>query len=156
MKKIFFSILSLLSMAISAQSNTYWQQHVDYTMDIDMDVETYQFDGKQKLVYTNNSPDDLNEVFYHLQFNAFQPGSEMDMRLHHIPDPDGRMANNIGTKESPVYESRISKLEANEIGYQKIISLKQNGQPVKHEVIGTILKVTLNNVIKAGEKSTLT
>ncbi|MDH3323427.1 MAG: M1 family metallopeptidase [Flavobacteriaceae bacterium] len=154
MKKIFFAILSVISLGISAQNNTYWQQHVDYTMEIDMDVEQYQFDGQQKLVYTNNSPDNLNEVFYHLQFNAFQPGSEMDMRLQNIPDPDGRMANNIGTKESPVYESRISKLQPDEIGYQKIISLKQNGQPVKYEVIGTILKVTLNNAIKPGEKST--
>ncbi|MBE9489287.1 MAG: M1 family metallopeptidase, partial [Bacteroidetes bacterium] len=132
----------------------YWQQHVDYTMEIDMDVENYQFDGKQKLVYTNNSPEVLNEVFYHLQFNAFQPGSEMDMRLQNISDPDSRMVNNLGTKEAPNYESRISKLKPNEIGFQKIKSLKQNGKSVKYEVIGTILKVTLNTPIKAGKKAT--
>ena len=119
-----------------------------------MNVENYQFDGKQTLVYTNNSPDDLNVVFYHLQFNAFQPGSEMDMRLQNISDPDGRMVNNLGTKEKPIYESRISKLLPDEIGYQKIISLKQNGKSVKYEVIGTILKVTLNSPIKAGKKTT--
>ena len=119
-----------------------------------MNVENYQFDGKQTLVYTNNSPDDLNVVFYHLQFNAFQPGSEMDMRLQNISDPDGRMVNNLGTKEKPIYESRISKLLPDEIGYQKIISLKQNGKSVKYEVIGTILKVTLNTPIKAGKKTT--
>ena len=28
----------------------YWQQHVDYTMNIDMDVDTYQYNGTQKLV----------------------------------------------------------------------------------------------------------
>ncbi|RLD73219.1 MAG: M1 family peptidase [Bacteroidetes bacterium] len=154
MKKIIFSIITLISFSIFGQNNTYWQQHVDYTMDIDMNIENYQFDGLQKLVYTNNSPDDLNKVFYHLQFNAFQPGSQMDMLLQNIVDPDGRMVNNVGTKEKPIYESRISKLKSDEIGYQKIISLKQNGKSVPYEVIGTILKVTLNTPIKAGKKAT--
>lgn len=154
MKKYFFLILFLISISIFAQNQAYWQQHVDYTMDIDMNVENYQFDGKQKLVYTNNSPDDLNMVFYHLQFNAFQPGSEMDIRLQNIVDPDRRMVNNIGTKGEPIYESRISKLKPNEIGFQKILSLKQNGKPVKYEVIGTVLKVVLNNPIASGEKAT--
>ena len=156
MRKIIFSIITLISFSLFSQSNTYWQQHVDYTMDIDMNVENFQFDGIQKLVYTNNSPDDLHVVFYHLQFNAFQPGSQMDVRLKNIVDPDKRMVNNLGTKEKPVYESRISKLKPNEIGFQKIISLKQNGKPVKYEVFGTILKVNLNTPIKAGKKATLT
>ena len=111
------------------QNTAYWQQHVDYTMDIDMDVENYRFTGKQKLIYTNNSPDQLNEVFYHLQFNAFQPGSEMDIRLQNVVDPDKRMSINKGTIHNPDYESRISTLKPDEIGYQKIISLKQDGQP---------------------------
>ena len=34
----------------------YWQQHVDYSMDVDMNVENFNYTGKQKLVYTNNSP----------------------------------------------------------------------------------------------------
>ncbi len=80
---------------------TYWQQHVDYTMDIDMDVHNYQYKGTQKLVYTNNSPDALYKVFYHLYFNAFQPGSEMDARLLTIVDPDRRMVINTGTKNTP-------------------------------------------------------
>ena len=152
-----FSLLSFLlfwSILAHTQQNGYWQQHVDYTMEIDMNVENFQFQGKQKLVYTNNSPDELNEVFYHLQFNAFQPGSEMDMRLQNIQDPDGRMVNNVGTKENPIYESRISKLSKSEIGFQKIISLKQNGKAVKYEVIGTILKVNLNTPLKSGKKTT--
>ena len=115
--------ITILCLHVFDQQKTYWQQHVDYTMDIDMDAEKYQFKGKQKLVYTNNSPDELNEVFYLLQFNAFQPGSEMDIRLQHIADPDSRMSNNKGTKENPDYESRIAGLKPDEIGYQKIISL---------------------------------
>ncbi|MEZ4801532.1 MAG: M1 family metallopeptidase [Gelidibacter sp.] len=128
----------------------YWQQHVDYTMDIDMNVETYQYTGTQKLVYTNNSPDVLNRVFYHLYPNAFQPDSEMDARLKAIADPDGRMVNNMGTKEAPNYESRITKLTPEEIGYIKVNSLTQDGNAVKYETIGTILVVTLNEPIQPG------
>jgi hypothetical protein len=53
--------------------------------------ENYQYKGKQELVYSNNSSDTLKKVYYHLFNNAFQPGSEMDARLHSIKDPDGRM-----------------------------------------------------------------
>lgn len=154
MKKIILLFSLIITTSLVAQSNSYWQQHVDYTMDIDMNINTYQYIGKQKIVYTNNSPDTLDKVYYHLFFNAFQPDSEMDIRLQNISDPDGRMTNNLGTKEEPIYESRISKLLPNEIGYQKITSLKQNGKPVNFEVIGTILKVTLNTPIKSGEKAT--
>ncbi len=154
MNKYILLVFLFLNSLMWSQNTSYWQQHVDYTMDIDMDVNNYQFKGKQKLIYTNNSPDDLYQVFYHLQFNAFQPGSEMDMRLQNVVDPDRRMVKNIGTKENPIYESKIAKLSPDEIGNQKILSLTQNGKPVAYEVIGTILKVTLNEPILSGTKAT--
>ena len=126
----------------SSNNPNYWQQHVDYTMDIDMNVNNYQYKGTQKLIYTNNSPDDLDRVFYHLYFNAFQPGSQMDVRSLNIKDPDPRVRD------------RISKLNANEIGYIKVNSLKQNGAAVSFETVGTILEVTLNKPVKSGESVT--
>ncbi|MGE5944559.1 MAG: M1 family metallopeptidase [Flavobacteriales bacterium] len=125
----------------SATSN-YWQQHVDYKMDIDMDVNTYQYKGKQQLVYTNNSPDVLHRVFYHLYFNAFQPDSEMDVRSRTIPDPDRRVGD------------RISKLQPNDIGYIKVNSLKQNGTELTHKTEGTVLEVALAKPIQPGESVT--
>ena len=135
-------------------TSTYWQQHVDYTMDIDMDVNNYQYKGEQKLIYTNNSPDVLHKVFYHLYFNAFQPNSEMDARLQSIKDPDRRMVVNIGTKENPINESRISTLKPDEIGFIKVHSLTQNGSPLTYHTEGTILEVSLNQPIQPGEKVT--
>ncbi len=132
----------------------YWQQHVDYKMDVNMDVKTFQYTGTQKLKYTNNSPESLTKVFYHLFFNAFQPGSEMDIRLQNIQDPDRRMVNNLGTKENPEYESRIAKLAPDEIGYLHATSLKQDGSEVDFNEEGTILVVNLNNPIAPGETVT--
>ena len=122
--------------------NAYWQQHVDYKMDINMNVETYQYSGKQTLVYTNNSSDALNRVYYHLYFNAFQPGSEMDVRSRTIADPDRRVGD------------RISKLSPSEIGYIKVNRLTQNGNSVSYETVGTVLEVDLKSPIKPGEKVT--
>lgn len=152
MKKLQFLLLFIYAFSVSSQNNTsYWQQHVNYKMAIDFDVKTFQYKGTQQLEYTNNSPDELDKVFYHLYYNAFQPGSEMDARLQAVPDPDDRMVTNTGTKLNPRYESRISKLNPNEIGYLKVISLKENGELVKFSAEGTILEVYLNKTIKPGE-----
>ena len=123
-------------------SQNYWQQHVDYTMDIEVDVKKYRYKGAQKLVYTNNSPDDLTHVYYHLYFNAFQPNSQMDIRSRNILDPDKRVAD------------RISKLTPEEIGFIKVQSLTQDDKNVSFKVVGTILEVTLNTPIKAGSSAT--
>ena len=138
---------------LQGQNAPYWQQHVDYKMEVNMDVKNYQYTGKQELTYTNNSPDTLKVVFYHLFLNAFQPNSEMDARLQTILDPDRRMSTNKGTKENPQYESRIATLKPNEIGYLKVNNLSQDGSPVKYHTEGTILKVELNKPI-APHKST--
>ena len=131
---------------MSAQNTGYWQQHVDYTMDVNMDVETYQYTGNQKLVYTNNSPDQLDRVFYHLYYNAFQPGSEMDIRLQNIKDPDKRMMEDG--------KSRIASLSESEMGYLHATSLTQDGQPVTFTEEGTILVVNLAQPIPPGGKTT--
>ena len=147
--KIFGILLCLLlSVSVNAQPG-YWQQRVKYTMQIDMNVQTNRFAGKQKLEYWNNSPDTLHRVFYHLYFNAFQPGSVMDVRSRRqgsIVLRTDRSGNNIVDWDQRV-KDRILNLKPDEIGYQKINSLKMNGRPQKFEVLGTILEVKLDRPI---------
>ncbi len=136
-------VFSFVVSSVTAQNNTsYWQQHVDYTMNVDMNVDNFQYEGVQELIYTNNSPDTLNQVFYHLYFNAFQPGSEMDVRSRNLPDPDPRV------------KDRINKLSPKEIGFIKVSSLLQNKKPVTYKAAGTVLEVTLDKPILPGEKVT--
>ena len=152
-----FVLITVCSTTISAQNNTYWQQKVAYKMDVTMDVKNYQYKGKQELVYTNNSSDTLRCVFYHLYNNAFQPGSEMDMRIQNISDPDARMINKIKNLDgSEKKESRISKLLPNEIGYLKISNFKQDGVTAKAIEVGTILEVTLAKPLLPNSKTTFT
>ncbi len=143
MKRLVLSVMVAMSTMIScAAQEGYWQQRVEYTMEIDMDVEKDQFYGHQELVYENNSPDTLYNVYYHLYYNAFQPGSMMDVRSRTIEDPDPRVTD------------RIAKLKPNEIGFHEIKYLKKNGVPQDFEMVGTILEVTLDKPILPGKKVT--
>ncbi|MEY8020412.1 M1 family metallopeptidase [Muriicola sp. SD30] len=140
-------VLVFLAGVSYAQGNhSYWQQAVDYTMEVNMDVETYRYTGTQSLVYTNNSPDTLNRVFYHMYFNAFQPGSEMDIRLQTIADPDKRMTEDD--------KSRIASLSPDEIGYLRASSLAQDGKSVSYQLEGTVLVVDLDHPILPNTSST--
>ena len=155
MKKSILAICGL-ALALSAQAqDNHWQQQADYQMNVTMNVKNFQYKGVQKVTYINNSPDTLSTVFFHLYFNAFQPNSEMDANLQTLPDPDGRMATNIGTPQRPIYESRIAKLNPNEIGYLRVKKLTQDGVPatISHE--STILKVTLPTPILPHSRTVL-
>lgn len=146
MKQLFVLGITLIGFQLKAQNHPnpgYWQQHVDYKMDVQMDVKKYQYKGKQELQYTNNSPDTLKKVYYHLYPNAFQPGSAMDIRLQTIKDPDKRMVRTFKKENKEVKESRISTLKPDEIGYLKIANFKENGVAAETKVVGTILEVTL-------------
>ena len=155
MKKSILAICGL-ALALSAQAqDNHWQQQADYQMNVTMNVKNFQYKGVQKVTYINNSPDTLTTVFFHLYFNAFQPNSEMDANLQTLPDPDGRMATNVGTPQRPIYESRIAKLTPDEIGYLRVKKLTQDGVPatISHE--STILKVTLPTPILPHSRTVL-
>lgn len=154
--KIFFLafVASLYFQSVNAQRKGYWQQQVDYKIQVDVDEKNYQYDGNMTLKYTNNSGQNLSKVYFHLYFNAFQPGSMMDHRLSNISDPDSRMATNIGTKENPKWESRISKLKPTQIGYQKIKTLSVDGVDATFKTDGTLLEVHLPHAIEDGATAT--
>jgi hypothetical protein len=157
MRKLFlFVVFSLSTGNLLAQNSGYWQQQADYKMDVVMDVKTYLYKGKQELVYTNNSSDTLKKVYYHLYNNAFQPGSEMDVRVQSIKDPDPRMATKTKVDGVDIKESRIKNLKPNEIGYLKITNFKQDGITAAAKEVGTILEVTLAKPILPNSKTTFT
>src|SRR5258706_813540 len=129
MKRFLFLLLFITGSSIAIAQPDRWQQRVKYVMNVDVNAFTNRFTGKQKLEYTNNSPDKLDKVFYHLYWNAFQPNSSMDVRSRAL----GKIIINGKPDWDTRVTDRISKLKDDEIGYQKIISLKMNDvlQPFK-------------------------
>lgn len=157
MRTILLSLLVAAPLLGMAQSSSrppagYWQQKVKYAMDIDVDAPANRFKGKQKLDYWNNSPDTLTKLFYHLYWNAFQPGSMMDersLRAGTIQKPGG----------APDWDNRvrdrIRNLGPSEIGYQKVLSLKMNGRAQQYHHRETILEVILDKPILPAAKVVL-
>ena len=124
---------------------TYWQQQISYDIDVDFNHQNHQFNLTEKITYYNNSPDNLNKVFFHLYYNAFQPGSMMDVRSRTIADPDSRVLD------------RIQKLNKDEIGFQKINSVVDgNNKNLIFNEQGTILEVILDKPLNPGKKLKLT
>jgi len=150
MLKTFFLFLSIIIFCTYSIAQTdRWQQRVKYTMNVDMNVQTNQLKGAQKLEYWNNSPDTLKRVFYHLYFNAFQPNSMMDVRSRRqgtIALRKDRNGNDVLDWDARV-KARIGNLKENEYGYQNIRSLKMNGRAQKYKNHETILEVILDKPI---------
>ncbi len=153
-------VLSLFTFHFSffsfAQSDR-WQQRIKYNIDVQMDVSTNQFNGTEKMEYTNNSPDTLNRLFIHLYWNAFQPNSSMDVRSREL----GKTYLGKNKKGEDQYDwddrvkDRISKLTDAEIGYQLVKSIKINGveqKLIEHE---TILEVKLAKALLPKSKTVL-
>jgi hypothetical protein len=140
MKRILFFLISLFVLKVG--SAQYWQQAVDYTMEVTLDTETALYNGTQKLVYTNNSPETLNKVFYHLYFNAFKPGSEMAVRLKNAADKNRR------------FKISVDSLTQDQQGYLKVSGLTQDGVKLSPIDSETILEVPLNKPILPGESTT--
>ena len=136
----FFRIFALICY-FSGFSQNYWQQAVDYKMNVEMNVEDYTYTGEQQLTYTNNSPETLHKVFYHLYFNAFQPGSEMAARVNNGKDKNTR------------FNVNIDSINYNQQGYLKVYDLRQDGKSIQSVLSGTILEVTLIEPIKPGNST---
>jgi len=132
MKKRNLFLLAFLVLGGNAFGQ-YWQQQANYTIDFSLNTTDDSFFGKETIVYTNNSNDELTQLFFHLYNNAFQPGSDMDVRSRNLPDPDRRVGD------------RISKLTKEQEGHLHVKSLSVNGENINatYEESETILEVNL-------------
>jgi hypothetical protein len=137
-------LATMLCMVLSLHAREgYWQQRIYCQMEVDFDVRTHRYTGTQRLVYTNNSPDTLRRMFYHLYYNAFQSGSEMHQWTERLPDPDSRIVR------------KLSQIRAEDQGFMRIIALAQNGVPVRYRGNRTILEVWLSEPIAPGQTTVL-
>ena len=147
MKKHIVFALVCFSAALTAQAQ-YWQQQVDYTIDVNLNAREHTYTGTETIAYTNNSPDTLTQLFFHLYNNAFQPNSSMDVRSRYLPDPDPRV------------KDRIQKLKKEEEGFLHVTSLTiqgNNGAVISNQMNEneTILEVRLGSGIAPHQTVTL-
>lgn len=145
----------LVTFSLNAQTDCYFQQRIKYVIDVQLDVHTNRYTGKEKIEYWNNSPDTLHRVFFHLYNNAFQPNSMMDVRSREL----GKIVIGNDKNGNPVYDwddrvkDRISKLNPDEIGYDSTEYVKMNGVSQKLIYHETILEVPLSKPILPNTKA---
>ncbi len=53
-------------------SQTNWQQHVSYKIDASLNDMQNSISAFESIIYTNNSPNQLNEIYFHLWPNAYR------------------------------------------------------------------------------------
>ena len=139
----FFIIGLFLNLLLinNIQCQNYWQQNADYKILVDVNAKNNSYKGSQEIIYTNNSQDTLNKIFFHLYFNAFKTGSDMAVRLENGDD--------INTR----FDVDVNKLKPEDEGFLDVSNLKQDDTKVETYLSDTILEVTLANPILPGNTS---
>ena len=115
----------------------YWQQDVHYKIKAVINDSSDILHATEQLTYWNNSPDDIDFVFFHLYQNAFQPGSYYD-----------------NLRENNGKHDYYGKYERDGLG-TIIEHMTVDGKEVETTPDNTILKVFLNETLKSGEKITI-
>lgn len=64
----------LLGLPIFCSAQDYWQQEVNYEIDVRLDDERHELHGSEMIEYINNSPNTLNYIWFHLWPNAYRDG----------------------------------------------------------------------------------
>lgn len=149
MRKSVAILFAFIISQFQAQQTPYYQQAAKYKMDIDVNAEKFTYQGNQTLEYTNNSPDELKVVYFHLYWNAFKPNSMMDQRVSNQGKNGDSRLQNAGV-------SRLASIPKDQEGAQNIHWIKQNGKNLKYEIQETIMKVYLNEPIKPNSKTIFT
>ena len=127
------------TMQAPAQTIPYWQQEVHYTIEATLDEDAEQLRGAGTLVYQNNSPHDLNEVFFQLNLNAFRPNSVW-----------------ATTEERP--HLNFQRLDEPDFAFARIQSLTLDDQPLladfPHSPDSTVVRYALPRPLTAGAAAT--
>ncbi|CAN5776936.1 M1 family metallopeptidase [soil metagenome] len=155
--KALMGIVAMLSSIPNNAQTNYWQQHVIYRMDVQLNVATNIITGKQNIVYTNNSPDTLKKLFFSLYYNAFQPNSMMDVHSRSTEflvighDAKGKDVTDFDSR----FKYRIPNMTPAEQGYCHITSLSVAGKSQKFKEQETVLEVVLDKPILPKQTVTL-
>jgi hypothetical protein len=116
----------------------YWQQDVHYTIDANIDETKHTISATEKLVYTNNSPDALPFVYFHLYQNAFVKDAYLEQLYN---------AN--------LQEVAYGKQSGSGLG-TVVKNMMVNGELCKTELDNTVLKVYLPQSLQPNQSVTFT
>lgn len=128
--------------ASGAPGVDYYQQQVDYKMDINLDDANKRLSGFETIMYTNNSPDALPYLWVQLDQNI---RNENDMEG--AKDPSG--APFFKGVDAFIDDFTTEKF----VGGFTIEAVKDgNGRPLKYTINQTMMRVDLPTPLKSGQQ----
>jgi len=116
----------------------YWQQDVNYSMDITLGDDLRTITGISEIEYVNNSPDTLKVIYLKAFPNAIQKGSYADLK-------------NRKTKSW-----RLADIKPEQEGRTEIHSVAHGEEPVEYDMDNTIVAVHLDRPILPGSTNIFT
>ena len=130
--------------ASGAPGEKYWQQEVDYEIDVELDDKLQKIIGTEKVTYTNKSPDKLNYLWMQLDTNILSFDSDA-----HLTDTSSHLGK-VGYKT-------MQQLMAKETfdGRMKISAVwDEQGDPLPFQIIKTMMRIDLNGSLSSGQSMT--
>jgi hypothetical protein len=83
-----------------------WVQHARYRIDARLDAANARLEGRERVVYLNNSPDTIRTVAVHLRQNVFAPGSP---RRSAVPITGGVKLGRVAVAGKPIRSTGSSR-----------------------------------------------
>ena len=120
----------------------YWQQRVDYQIDLALDENTREIVGREHITYHNHSPDTLRYLWVQLDNNRMRPGS-MSERIQGPP------SFNNGMSLDTLKRRRAA---ASFDGGMNMLEVSSAGQPLHYVVNETMMRVDLPTPLANGQK----
>lgn len=94
----------------------YWQQDVHYSINAMLDDSNDILKGDLKLVYYNNSPDVLRQIYFHVNENAFTPNS-----YYHNLYANNKNKAKFGKNASKGLGTSVENIKANGVSVSNIV-----------------------------------
>ncbi|MFN6014845.1 MAG: hypothetical protein ACK47F_09165, partial [Flavobacteriales bacterium] len=60
--------------ALLTNAQNYWQQEVNYTINVKLNDKDHSLSGYEEFEYINNSPNELDRIYMHIWPNAYRNG----------------------------------------------------------------------------------
>jgi len=129
--------------ASGAPGHKYWQQQVDYDIEIKLDDKTQQLTGSETLSYQNNSPDTLRYIWLQLDQNKLKRGS------------DAKLSKSTAPLKKVTYRGVRNMIESDKFngGYEITKVTASNGKPLHYAINGTMLRIDLPKPLKTGDET---
>lgn len=142
--------------AAGEPGHQYWQQQVDYKINVTLDESRRRLQATQQVRYRNNSPDTLRYLWLQLDQNKFKADSMAELSTAFAGIGRRGPATEAGDGDKPARLSlgelrRQQFMQDHELGYEIGEVKDAMGNRLRSTLVGTNMRIDLHQPLKPGE-----